>query len=249
MKIALIALTLATSTPALFSQSVTIDFATDTPGIDFTVGNGSWAGDLYDNSGGFLEIGGLGGADKNGGLMVSFDPIDVTEGFGEFFESRTETEVVQIENPSFDPSRPEGPFNERNSFQTVTLATGRPIGFSMSIRCASGIDDTQTINISLLSSSNGESYDLKPFYADYLSVGQFRTFFQGDRDYAAMNSSLIDWTSVDGLMLSVDQHPGFYVALDYIEFQYSIVPEPRNISVLVGFFLISWMSGRRRRIR
>ena len=132
---------LALSGACAFGQVYHVNFSTSSP-LDFSGGNGSFANDLYDNNGNFLEIGGLGNADS-GGLILTpqFGPIDYTQGYGGFGDFRqTETITYEVPNPSYDPNRPIGPFNGPPTLErTSTIRTGELTGATFRLRAAPGI--------------------------------------------------------------------------------------------------------------
>jgi hypothetical protein len=204
------------------------------PLIDTSAGvNGSWHGDIYQNGGGFQEVGGLGLATGDGiAYSQTFGPVDVTNGHGTLGDHTTTT---QPPNPFYDPSRPIGPFN-----QPLLPPVTTTVSIHASIGLTAGIGlSPLSFRVTLYDTSGGSSsWTVSPTTA----IGQFGQFFATETAF----SGNLDWSHVDQFSISgVGGNQSFHAAFDGLGVSTSAVPEPSSVGVAVGLALLTFAGWRK----
>lgn len=224
-----------------FAQVITMNFA-NPASLDPSLGDGSFALDIYRTPQGVFEIGGLGLATSSGGLKTrDGSPIDATLGYGEFGDFRETTTITETyPNPDFDPNRPVGPFNPGPATltRTRTVNTGRVIRPPIfSVFGAPGIGSEPWVFTIYDSSGGTYTHTIQPVTAPGV--------FQSYRDILLDNDPDFDWTSIVAIGITGDGsddpfHAGFRsVAL-------VPVPEPSTYAAIFSGGLLLFAAIRRK---
>lgn len=207
--------------------------------VDGSVGNGSWASDVYNHPLGFQEVGGLGFANSGGGARSQkFGPLDFLRGYEAFGDYRTtRIETYEILNPYYNPDRPEGLFNQRVLGTGVRIIReGDYVAVpSLNLRAAPGTAPAP-FRLTLFDAGGGSAYwDITPgtVPGQFQSFGIFATSLVGELDWSAINQF-----SIAGL----GGTQPFHMAFD----QFTIIPEPHEYLLVFGCALLATALWRRR---